>query len=361
MLKIKSLFTAASLLFALFSTAQNFSSLDRWLDQKVEALGGRAVLVIYKDGKLVYNQAVNEMSRRQKLRARILSRRTGRNANTDDFTINTKQRIASCSKWLSAALVMTFVDEGKLKLMDTIGRFVPVMSRSGKGSITIAQCLSHTTAILAPGLKESLEEMKDLSSMEESVNRIASLPTEGQPGKVFRYSNVGLQLAGAVVEQIGKKSFQQLFEERIARPLEMENTDWGPGKVPLPAGGAFSTAQDYLNFLTMILNKGMYKGKRILSEKSIADMQVNRITQDVKVAYSPAEAGNWGYGFGEWTMEDETVNTPAKAVSSPGLFGAFPWVDNEKKYCAFLFTFNLKAEGRNERYKELKALVDEAL
>lgn len=361
MLKIKSLFITLSLLSALSSVAQNFSSLDRWLDENVEALGGRAVFVIYKDGKLVYNQAVNEMSRRQKLRARILSRRTGRDANTDDFSADSKQRIASCSKWLSAALVMTFVDEGKLKLTDTIGRFLPVMSRSGKGNITIAQCLSHTTAIQAPGLKESLEEMKDLNSMEEAVTKIAALPMEGQPGKVFRYSNVGLQLAGAVVEQVGKKLFQQLFEERIARPLGMKHTDWGPNKVPLPAGGAFSTPQDYLNFLAMILHKGTFKGKRILSEKSIADMQVNRITKNVKVASSPTEAGYWGYGFGEWTMEGALEGKPAMAVSSPGLFGSFPWVDNEKKYCAFLFTFNLKSEGRNERYKELKALVDEAL
>ena len=49
------------------------------------------------------------------------------------------------------------------------------------------------------------------------------------------------------------------------------------------------------------------------------------------------------------------------AVTSPGLFGSFPWVDNQKKYAGFLFCFNLKSKGRNERYKELKQLVDEAL
>ena len=57
----------------------------------------------------------------------------------------------------------------------------------------------------------------------------------------------------------------------------------------------------------------------------------------------------------------EETNSRSKAVTSPGLFGSFPWVDNEKKYVGFLLTFNLKSKGRNDRYKELKKLADEAL
>ena len=51
----------------------------------------------------------------------------------------------------------------------------------------------------------------------------------------------------------------------------------------------------------------------------------------------------------------------SNAVTSPGLFGTFPWVENEKKYCAILFTLNIKSKGRGERYKELKKMVDESL
>jgi CubicO group peptidase (beta-lactamase class C family) len=108
----------------------------------------------------------------------------------------------------------------------------------------------------------------------------------------------------------------------------------------------------------MVLNKGTYKEKRILSEASIREMQVNRISKDVKVAYSPAEAGDFGYGYGEWVMETSTADNLTKSVSSPGLFGSFPWVNNEKNYCAFLMTVNMKNQGRNEKYKELKQLVD---
>lgn len=344
-----------------FACAQDFSPLDKWLEQHTPNMGGRAVLLIYKDGKIVYSRAVNDRSLRQKTVARALAGRGGGEALTEDFTPTARQPVASCSKWLSAALVMTFVDEGKLRLSDTVGKYLPALSKAGKGSITISQCLSHTTGIKAPPLKESLNEMRSIASMDEAVAAIATLPMEGAPGTVFHYSNAGLQLAGAVLEKISGKSFQTLFAERIASPLGMEDTDFGKGKVALPAGGAWSTPQDYTAFLVMILNKGVYKGRRILSEKSVADMQVNRLTPGVTVAYAPAEAGDAGYGYGEWVMETSKLTNLSSTVSSPGLFGSFPWVENEKGYAAFLMTYYIRPQGRGERYKELKSLVDNVL
>jgi CubicO group peptidase (beta-lactamase class C family) len=364
MKKIAALVYTVLLIFlgneCLFGQA-NFTPIDNWLAGNVSKMGGRAILVIYKDGQIIYNHAENELSRRQKLVSRFIARRQGKTANTDDYTSGTRQMIASCSKWYSAALVMSFVDEGRLALTDTVGKFLPVLSAHGKGNITISECLSHTTAIQAPDMKESLQDMRKLNSMDEAIAEIADMPMEGEPGKVFHYSNVGLQIAGAVIEKISGKSFETLFSERIARPLEMKNTDFGKGKVALPAGGAGSTPDDYIHFLVMILNKGTFHGKRILSEKAINEMQVNRLDPSVKIAYSPAEAGDFGYGFGEWVMESSSTTKISTAVTSPGLFGSFPWVDNNKKYCAFLMTFYVRSDGRNQRYKELKKLVDEAI
>jgi CubicO group peptidase (beta-lactamase class C family) len=356
--------SAAALLLLLFQPTRaqyNFTSLDLWMKTHVEQLGGRAVMMIYKDGKIVYNHAENNLSRRQKAIGKFIAKRQGKDANLDDYTTTTRERIASCSKWLSAALVMTFVDEGKLKLSDTVGKFLPVLTRNGKGNITIWQCLSHTTAIKAPELRESLQQMNGISTMDEAVEKIASLPMEGIPGKVFHYSNAGLQLAAAVIEKISGKDFETLFAERIANPLQMKHTDFGHAKVPLPAGGAFSTPEDYMNFLVMILNDGMFNGRQVLSRSSIIEMQKNRIGKDVTIAYSPAEAAGWGYGFGEWVMDGAPAETRSTAVSSPGLFGSFPVVNAKEKFSAFLFVFNLKHEGRNEIYKELQRVIEEGL
>lgn len=216
------------------------------------------------------------------------------------------------------------------------------------------------TGIKEPPFKELRKDMKSINSMDQAIQLIATLPEEGAPGKSFHYSSVGLQIAGAVIEKISGKSFEELFSERIAVPLGMKNTDFGKKNVALPAGGSRSTTEDYLTFLTMILNKGSFGGKQILTAQSVNDMQINRIGHDVKVEYSPAEARGLGYGYGEW-VDISGKGKPSSWATSPGLFGSFPWVENEKHYCAFLMTFYLKNEGRNERYLGLKQLVDETI
>lgn len=349
-------------IIAMPSKAQyNFSKIDHWLNSNVGDLGGRVFLLVYKDGKVVYSNSANQQNLRQKLASRMMARKQHIQVNADDYNAQTQLPIASCSKWLSAALVMTFVDEGKLRLEDTVGKYLPILSKSGKGKITISQCLSHLTGIKAESLRENLQEMRKTNSMDQAMANISLLPMEGEPGKVFHYSNVSLQIAGAVIEKISGKRFETLFQERIARPLDMKNTSFGKGEVVLPAGGASSTAEDYLNFLIMILNKGMYKGKRILSENSINQMQINRITADVRVAYTPAEAGNVGYGYGEWVSKTSTLDNLSSYVSSPGLFGSYPLVNKEHGYVAFLMTYNLKNEGRQDKYDRLKQLIDEAI
>jgi CubicO group peptidase (beta-lactamase class C family) len=355
-MKIKIIIVAIilSVTYGKAKSQQGFNNVDTWLIEHVSEMGGRAILLVYKDGKVIYSHGVNNMSRRQMFMQKRVATKLGQTVDLNDYNATSRQAIASCSKWLSAALVMTFVDEGKLSLNDTVGKYLPVLSQHGKGRITIAQCLSHLTAIKAPPLGKNQKQTKKISSMDQAIQYIALLPMEGEPGKVFHYSSLGLQIAGAILEKISGKSFETLFEERIAQPLNMQNTDFGKKSIALPAGGAFSTPQDYLNFVIMILNKGTFNGKRILSEASIAQMQVNRISADIKVVDLPVEAGNFGYGYGEWVMG-------TNAVSSPGLFGSYPWVDNHKKYAAFLMTFNLQRDGRQKRYQELKKLIDEAL
>lgn len=322
--------------FAGMARAQDFGKVDAWLEANARKMGGRAVLMIEKDGKIVYTRAVND---------RLIEK----------YTPQTRLRIASCSKWLSAALVMSFVDEGKLRLDDTVGKYLPVLSVHGKGAITVRQCLSHLTGIKEPSLRESLLELRSDRSMDDAIEKIAEMPMEGAPGTVFHYSNAGLQIAGAILEKISGASFGQLFAERIATPLGMTNTDFGKGPVALPAGGAFSTAEDYMHFLEMIRNKGLYNGVRILSEQSVEEMEKDRIGSDVRIAYSPAGAamGKVGYGYGEWVMGPDVV-------SSPGLFGAFPWVDNRRGYSAFLMVYYFGNREKQERDVELVKLVDGA-
>jgi CubicO group peptidase (beta-lactamase class C family) len=339
----------------------SYNRLDAWMNANTKAMGGRAILVVFKDGKMVYSKSVNDMNNRQKSLNKYVAKKQHKEADLEEYTLNSKQLMASCSKWFSAALVMTFVDEGKIRLDDTVGTWLPVLSLHGKGNITISECLSHLTGIQAPPIKESLKEMKNIHSMDQAVGEIAEMPMEGTHGKIFHYSNTGLQIAAAVIEKISGQSFEELFAERISGPLGLKNTDFGNGPVAFPAGGARSTPEDYLTFLTMILDRGKYKGTSILSEKGISEMEINRIGPEVKIAYSPAEAEGLGYGYGEWVVKNIEGGKRGLWFTSPGLFGSFPWVDNEKNYCGFLMTFYLNNKGRQERYFDLKQLVDQTL
>jgi CubicO group peptidase (beta-lactamase class C family) len=356
------LFTLCIIFFNKAIAQYNLAEVKNWQEKNTKALGGRTTLMILKDDKIVFSNSINELTRKQKFVTKIVARRTGKDKNEmlQDFDEETKMPIASCSKWLSAALIMTFVDEGKLKINDTVGKFLPILSKAGKGSITIAHCLGHSTGINAGSLKESMKGFKDVNTMDEAMEIIAQLSLDSKPGESFRYSNIGLQIAGAVIEKISGRNFRTLFEERIAKPCQMLHTDFGKKPLPLPAGGAESTAEDYLHFLQMILNNGLYIGKVILKKETVALMQHN-YTYTEKIMYLPEEAGNWAYGFGEWIMDDAKGNTRSNVVSRPGLFGTFPWVDNKNRYAAILFTYNVKSKGRHEKYLELKTIVDTAI
>lgn len=361
---------AAFLLLFQFSQAQDTAKITKWVNDNLPDLGGRAVMMVHKDGKFIYAQAFNNLSKKQENRQKLKARITGADEEQllQDYTLTTRERIASCSKWLTAALAMTYIDEGKFRLNDTVGKYLPIMSKYGKGHIRVWQCLSHTTGIKGGDLREMIQNVKNIKSMGEAIEQIAMTSMEGEPGKTFRYGNTGLQIIAAIIEKVSEKDFETAFKERIAEPLNMKNTDFGRKGVPLAAGGAYSTPEDFMNFLMMIMNEGEFNGKRIISKALIVEMQKNRIGRDVLVTSSPAEAGNWGYGFGEWVMDSPLAIADKKgampdskrssAVTSPGLFGSFPWIDTDKKYCAFLFVYNLQNKGRNEKYKELKQVVD---
>jgi CubicO group peptidase (beta-lactamase class C family) len=361
----KSCRTCSLLLFTLLifqaSFSQNrFTTVDQWMDAHLRELGGRATLVIMKNGKIIYNHSENNLSPAQRMMIKFFARRQGQDPQQalHDFNYTTREPIASSSKWLTAALVMTFVDDGTLKLHDTIGKYLPVFSKYGKGNITILDCLSHETGINGGDLKQSREIITNSPSMKETMQKIAALPMEGSPGKTFHYSSIGPQIAAGVIENISGKDFRTLFRNRIAIPCEMINTDFGSTPVPLAAGGAYSTPKDYIHFLQMILQDGRFNGKQVLSETSIKKMETNYASGS-RVVYSPVQAGDWGYGLGLWIMDNHMPQ--ASTVSSPGLFGTFPWIDNPRKYAGFLFVLNLNTKDREENYKDLKSTIDGAI
>lgn len=243
--------------------------------------------------------------------------------------------VASASKWMTAALIMTLVDEGKLSLDEPIGRRLPDFQGEA-AAITLRQILSYTAG------QGDLTGFVDLSqdsgvTLAESARLIAARPLKDRPGSTFRYGAPSFQVAGALAEQVTGKSWAQLFQERIAGPLGLKHTAWGYPTRPLdPAGvrnpnlqaGVWTTAADYAAFLHMLAGRGQANGVRILSEAGFDEME--RIqTANADMAYKPPGATRLdAYALGNWC---ETVKADGACglVSSPGAFGTYPWLDRD--------------------------------
>jgi CubicO group peptidase (beta-lactamase class C family) len=314
----------------------DFTEVDKVLDSKNRVLGGNVCALIIKDNKVVYNY------------------------NAGKYNENTPDLIASCSKWLTAALVMTFVDEGKLSVNDPVSKYLPEFSDGGKDKILIKNCLSHTTGIQSSSFKlRSIRERKQYATLAEEVSSFANEPMINRPGTVFAYGNKGLNIAGRILEVISGKDFETLFQERIARPLEMWNTTFLCKQAVNPSGSATSTAADYMKFLYMILNNGNFKGKQIISEKSIIAMQTSQ-TSSCSVDYAPEQAEGVEYGFGEW-IHKKDINGRGIIISSPGLFGSYPYINREGNFAVMLFVKNLKTKNRKVTYSAIQKAIGEVL
>jgi CubicO group peptidase (beta-lactamase class C family) len=342
--KVNSICLKSSLLLGFLLLLQpvfsqyNFTEFDRALQQKQRLLGNNLVALICKGDSIIYKKELG------------------------GFNSSTQAPIASCSKWLTAALVMMFVDEGKISLDDPVVKYLPVFGNYFKNYITIRQCLSHMTGIQSePITLLRLLQRRKYNSLEEEVNAFAAKEIQAKPGTEFRYSNIGLNIAGRILEVVSKKKFDVLIKQKLFNPLGMRKTSFSTmdGTAVNPSGGAVSTADDYMQFLIMLLNKGKYKGQQILSENAVNEMmQVQDKPEQIK--YAPKAAEGFTYALGSWVMEDDK-NGKATALTSPGLFGTWPLVDYCRGYAYIIFVKNLLGEERADAELELKKLIDKQM
>ena len=199
------------------------------------------------------------------------------------------------------------------------------------------------------------------------MNSYAAKEIRTNPGVDCWYGDIGTNIAGRVIEVVSKKRFDVIIKQKLLNPLEMRRTSFSStdGSAVNPASGAQSTADDYIKFLSMLLDKGMYKGKQIISEESINTMlQVQANTELIK--YAPEAVSGYSYALGSWVAEGPHLTSPqggetATVLTCPGLPGTWPLIDLCRGYAYLVFVKNLSSEEKAEEQKELKKLVDEQM
>lgn len=261
-----------------------------------------------------------------------------------DITPETRYPVASASKWMTAALVMGVVDDGKLSLDAPVCNVLAEFC-GASSTITLRMLLAQTSG------EGSLKSFADIRqdprmTLAESAAEIAKRPLEDVPGTTFKYGGPGFQVAGAMVEKVTGKRWAALFAERIAGPLGMTHTSWEhlPSRGATPAetlnpllqGGVVTTADDYMRFLSMLAANGRFDGQQILSEQAVAEMETAQ-TLGKPMAYVPRGVKTkMQYGLGNW-CEHWNADGHCTLVSSPGAFGTYPWIDRSSGLYGIFF------------------------
>jgi CubicO group peptidase (beta-lactamase class C family) len=267
--------------------------------------------------------------------------------------------IASQSKPITAAAFMMLVDEGKVRLDDPVEKYLPefkgqwlaaeqdkdhVLLRKPKHPITVREILSHTSGM---PFKSALEEPTlDRLPLRDAVRSYAMTPLQFEPGSKYQYSNAGINTAGRILEVVSGMPYEEFLDRRLLGPLGMKDTTFWPSedqlarlakaykpnaakngleettvaqltyplndhkRQPMPAGGLFSTASDVGRFCQMMLNGGVFEGKRLLSEAAVAQMTSKQTGDAVKDGYGLGwSTGGGTFGHGGAYATNMTVDT----------------------------------------------------
>jgi len=306
-----------------------------------------ASLLIAKDGAVVYRQHFGTF---------------------DDSTV---VPIASSSKWLSAAVVMSLVDDGLIGLDDPVSKYFPQFTGQ-KAGMTIRQMFSHTAGIVETGSRQLWNYDITMAQYADEA-ALATDNMAGSPGSGIRYASTSMQIVGAIAEQVTGKPWNQLFKERIGDPCDMPDTTFirtpgtGSGRTmseltkptgnPMLAAGARSSLSDYSHFLEMLANNGVYRGKRVLSEASVREMQKDQaVGQSLMRASNDRMGRNSSYGLGEW-IDLRAADGRTVQVSSPGAWGFRPWINLDRRvYAVFMMQREVGGPVINETFDPWKLM-----
>jgi uncharacterized protein YbbC (DUF1343 family)/CubicO group peptidase (beta-lactamase class C family) len=332
-------------------------------------LPGAVVLVGMRD-RVVYRKAFGN-------RAVLPSR--------EPMTVDTVFDVASLTKpVVTATSLMILVERGKVALRDLVVRYIPEFAPDGgdRAKVTVEQLMTHRA-----GLPPDDPIELYTGSPAEIFERKYRQPLEAPPGTRFRYSDVGYEVLGSLVERVSGEPLDRFAEENIFRPLGMKESHFRPvptsrflgekmgladlsrpplsriapterredrwmrGEVHDPrayalggvAGhaGLFSTADDLSRYCRMILGGGTLGRARILSPQGVeamtrprfyGDDDLRALGWDVSTAYSR----NAGDLF------------PPGSFGHTGFTGTSLWIDPSSRSWVVFLSNRVHPDGKGD-------------
>ncbi|RLP96482.1 serine hydrolase [Micromonospora sp. CV4] len=212
--------------------------------------------------------------------------------------------LASVTKVYTSILLLQQVDKGRVDLAAPVVDYLPAFTGAGKDRVTVEMLLTHTSG-LPVGAK-----VTGLPDNAARWNAVLATPlvSGAVPGDTFRYSSVGLMVAGKIVEKVTGQLLDQALRSTITGPLGLQDTGFNPNTwlsndakatrlVATDArssrgllrgtvhddvanhlggvaghAGIFASATDLAAIGELLLNGGTYQGKRILAAATVQRM-----------------------------------------------------------------------------------------
>jgi CubicO group peptidase (beta-lactamase class C family) len=323
--------------------------------------------------------------------------------------LDTIFRIYSMTKPLTSVALMMLFEQGLVRLADPVSKFIPefkkvkVWVNEGEladltREITVHDLLTHgyeETHTPVDKLYDQADVFNTDMTLQEMMRRIADLPLVHQPGEVWRYS-VATDVVGRLIEVISDMTLADFLDEKILRPLGMEDTAFSVpadkmGRfatlygmtekgalevidtvvggdyvtVRLHAGGhgLVSTAADYLRFAQLVLNRGELNGVRLLGRKTMELMTTNHIPPTLLPLEMVDPWPGFGFGLGFRVLLDVPQAGVMGSVGSHGWAGwasTYFWVDPQEQLIGILLlqyipsgTYPISEDFRTAVYQAL--------
>ena len=263
--------------------------------------------------------------------------------------------------------------------------------------ITVKDLLTHTSGLESGGAGSRegnrIAPRDTKSNLATYIPKLGAVPLDFQPGTEWRYSALaGMETLGRIVEVASGMTFDQFLKTRLFDPLGMKDTafyqpdekqsriaslygrpqgqptglqkqgtpEWLDTKTLFSGGGGlWSTAEDYIQFATMLVNGGQLNGKRFLSPRTVDLMGSNQLGD----LYSKANRPGMGWGLGVEIALDPVAANRRVGTGSFGWDGAFGthfWVDRKEQIAGVLLIQQGVQAQLNRDFENavLQAIVD---
>jgi CubicO group peptidase (beta-lactamase class C family) len=303
-------------------------------------------------------------------------------------TDSTLYDLASLTKAMGTATVaLQLIDEGRLMLNAPVHLYLRSWPVSGQhGQITIRHLLSHTSGLPAgtnlwPGSRTRSERMAGL----------AQLRVVTRPGTQRNYSDVGMILLGAILEEVTGSRLDDLLYIRVFHPLAMRDTRFNP-LAPLPETGSFTLAQiaptEHDRYLRKTLVHGVVHDLNAWALDGVAGhaglfssaRDMATYGQAMLNAARGVDTPIFREGsFLKWLNGDRVFDRPLgwdvptgptssagryfsrASIGHTGFTGTSLWIDPERDLFVVLLTNRLNPSATNQRHVRLRRELHDAV